>query len=463
MSGLSIYKEAGFMSPRPRNPSRAIASSRIPAPLFEQLENRQLLAAHIVGSSINYATIQAAVDAAAPNATVTVDAGVYEEAITIGVPLTLKGSRAGVDARDSSRGGLSESIIRGVVYDITKRSNAIFVAANNVTIDGFTIQDQTGAAGRGAGLVMSGGVPGATPGSPPIVPAVFGTRVINNIIQSNSSGIYLANSSSTVRALIQRNVISENNNPGTNNGRGVYSDGDISGGNLTNVLIDDNTFISNVGDGTSGNPEAAVGLEAQTAGKQSNITISNNVMDKNGKGVLAFNVTGLAITGNTITNSTDGTSAAIRLEGNVKTLLVQNNSIANNKGAAIRVTQRFLGLSSGIVIKNNNITGNVGGGLIVDGTSMADSLDARNNWWGSSTGPGGDGAGSGQSVVANGNSVLYSPWLKSPASVPSPRTVPQRVIDFLKSLQAKLATSSNPLAQRVADFIGAILNYLATH
>src|SRR5207247_8685978 len=57
---------------------------------IEQLERRQLLAAHIVGDPTVYATIQAAVDAASPNATINVDAGSYEELVTVNKPLTLR-------------------------------------------------------------------------------------------------------------------------------------------------------------------------------------------------------------------------------------------------------------------------------------------------------------------------------------------------------------------------------------
>src|SRR5438552_18128534 len=79
---------------------------------IEQLERRQLLAAHIVGDPTVYATIQAAVDAASPNATINVDAGSYEELVTVNKPLTLHGAQAGVDARDDSRGS-AESVVRG--------------------------------------------------------------------------------------------------------------------------------------------------------------------------------------------------------------------------------------------------------------------------------------------------------------------------------------------------------------
>ena len=68
---------------------------------IEALEKRRLLAAHIVGSSTVYITIQAAVNAASTGATITVDAGTYAEKVTIGKTLTVRGAQAGVDARGS--------------------------------------------------------------------------------------------------------------------------------------------------------------------------------------------------------------------------------------------------------------------------------------------------------------------------------------------------------------------------
>lgn len=80
----------------------------------ETLEARRLLAAQIVGSSTVYQTIQAAVDAAAPNATITVDPGVYSELVTVYKTLTIKGAQAGVDGRSNARTSTSaESIVNG--------------------------------------------------------------------------------------------------------------------------------------------------------------------------------------------------------------------------------------------------------------------------------------------------------------------------------------------------------------
>src|SRR3954468_1360786 len=145
-------------------------SSRSPRSLFgsfEQLESRQMMAAHIVGNATNYATIQAAINVAASGAVINVDPGTYIEQITISKPLTLRGSQAGIDARSTTR--KNEAILTGIKVT-SGVTNALKISASNVTIDGFTIQGQTTqATDTSAGVI--------------IAPGVSGTRFVNNIVQ----------------------------------------------------------------------------------------------------------------------------------------------------------------------------------------------------------------------------------------------------------------------------------------
>lgn len=379
-------------------------ASRTFHPSVEGLEGRCLLAAHIIGSPIVYPTIQSAVNAAAPGATIKVDAGVYSEQVTVNKQLTLLGAQAGVDARSASRGS-TESIVNGQDFGGGNRSTSFYIAANDVTLDGFTVQGDTSSNVFGAGVV--------------IAPLTAGTHVLDDVIQNNVAGLYLANSNLFDPAIIRHNVFANNNNPGNNNGRGIYTDGGVSGGNLTGVQIDSNTFIGNVGDGSGGNPQAAIGLETQTAGKQSNIVIINNIMSGNGKGVLMYNATNVAITGNVITGSTDATSAAIRIEGNVSNALLAYNTISGGLGSAVRIVDLFVGPSSQIAVNHNNFSANNGGGLVVDPLGYSGVLDATNNWWGSPSGPSGDGPGTGQALVTNGATILFKPWSMAPITSPS--------------------------------------------
>ena len=66
-------------------------------PLVEMLERRRLLAAHVAGSSTVYNAIQDAVNAAPAGGIVTVDAGIYDQRVTIDKSLTLRGAPVSQD------------------------------------------------------------------------------------------------------------------------------------------------------------------------------------------------------------------------------------------------------------------------------------------------------------------------------------------------------------------------------
>src|SRR5437763_1840716 len=87
-------------------------------------------------------------------------------------------ARFGVDAADKSR-GQGETIIRGAPVTDGTRSTSFLITASDVTIDGFTVQDDSSSNLYGAGIV--------------IAPGVHGTHIVNNIVQSNIAGLYLAN------------------------------------------------------------------------------------------------------------------------------------------------------------------------------------------------------------------------------------------------------------------------------
>jgi hypothetical protein len=376
---------------------------------LESLEQRQLFNASIVGSSTVYTTIQAAVNAALAGQTINVDAGTYPELVTVSKTLTIRGAQAGVDARLNTRQtGTGESTVTGTTTSTGSRTSGFYITADNVTIDGFTVQGNTSESKYGAGIV--------------IAPNHSGTHILDNILQNNVSGLRLANNSSTNAAIIQHNVFRNNNNDGETGGRGIYTDASVSGGNLTNVLIDGNFFSHNSGGSGSSLYEAAIHLGSYTANSQSNITVSNNIFESNGKSVLAWNVTNLSITGNFSTYNHDESSGGLRFEGGLNNVTVTGNTLMDGPGTAIRIDNKaFPADNKNFVITGNNFIHNgqdgFVGGLRVIAQEYSGLLDARNNYWGSASGPSGDGPGTGDAIQINGNNVLYSAWATAPIAV----------------------------------------------
>jgi hypothetical protein len=311
-------------------------------------------------------TINGAIGKASTGDTIVVAAGTYPELVDVNKTLVLNGAQAGVSGCASSRTG-PESVVTG-----SSGSTAFHVTANNVTIDGFTVQDQTVDNHFGAGIVLGGGTSGA--------------HVVNNIVQNNVVGLFLSNNPAGNAAVVQRNKFSNNNQPGAAGGSGIYTDEFVAGGALANMSIQSNCFF--------GNDDAGIDFSASTAGSQSNITMANNLFDSNGRAFFLFNVTSSAITGNTVTNSSMVGSGDIRLFGGVDGLSITCNSITGGDLRAIRINDGFGGSPN----PNKNISAHlnylanddvIGLELLPGGYSpeTAGALNAENNRWKAATGP----------------------------------------------------------------------------
>ena len=427
----------------------------------ERLERRQLMAAHVAGSTVSYATIQAAVDAAPVNGTVTVDAGTYNETVTVSKTLTLRGAQAGVDAR-LARGAETHVFATQTVFD---------VRASDVVIDGFTIEGNRADIGAalGAGVLMR--------------PGTHGTQVLNDVVQNNVTGIYLANDSNTDRAFIYHNLIQNNfekNNDwatkGWNGSRGIYSDGEVSGGYLTNVTIDANTLFNSDANGGD-EDQGMIALQALTAGKQFDITITNNKIGNESKAILVTNATRVTFMGNTCNPLWDGPSGPVRFEGNVNTANVQYNQISGNYGPGVAIDSSGVeGDSSGFVVNNNNIynNGSANIGVIVSAADYNGPLIAVGNWWGAASGPSGLGSGTGASVWGDGRTghgvtatglrggvpVTFSPWatkLIDITRIPAPvagsglSAVAASTASVQLSWTPAMSTATSQLLQRSTD------------
>jgi hypothetical protein len=337
-------------------------------------------------------TIQYAVNVAGAGDTISVAAGTYPDLalgpLTINKMLTLEGAQAGVDAR-TPRG--AESIITD--------AQGTSVAADGVVIDGFTVQDSVNSAFTGFGIWIN--------------PTRSGTQILNNIIQNNIVGIGLANANPNAQAVIEHNLIRNNNIPGGATGTGIYTDEFVGGPTVSNVLIRENAFVGNADSGIDSSNTDFVG------GGVFNLDVDSNSFDSNGRAVVLFNTHMSSFHGNSVANNTLPLSAAIRIFDNNTDLGIFNNDIRNGVGHGIRVSLLFNIPNSDVVINENNI-GVVGStnfaltGLTVVPLSHLGTLDATCNWWGSSTGPlaASNPTGTGEEVVGDAD---FTPWLLGPA------------------------------------------------
>jgi hypothetical protein len=332
-----------------------------------------------------YPTIQAAVGTTTCS-TIRVAPGTYAENVSIGRSLTLDGAQAGRDAR-GRRGG--ESVLNGGT-----QAN-ITITADNVTVDGFTLNGPPG--GGTAALVMQTGNSGET--------------VQNNIV--NNPG--RAASITTSRTTFRTNVV---------NNTSTASDGfQANSTPVHDVTISSNSF--------SGANPTVYNADVTFIEGNANVTVADNKSTGDGTLVALFKTAGARVSGNTVVGA--GASSAVYVGGADRGVSVTDNTISS-AGSAVKVANSFGdGLSSGVVISRNTLRNNQYG-VNVASASTSDAVQAtRNsltgntlygvfadpaagpvtnatcNWWGALTGPGPVGPGRGDKVSGN---VTYRPWLK---------------------------------------------------
>src|SRR5439155_23439459 len=343
-------------------------------------------------ATLAFPTITLAVAAASPSDTIKVCPGLYAEQVSINKTLTLQGAQATVDARTRVTLPADESII-------DHPCGPVQITADNVTLDGFT--------GQGSTLSDPCFLAGiwTNPGSSG---TQGGHQILNNIVQNNISGIELDSTCAANPTLVQFNLIQNNNNPGPGSGNGI----ETSFG-LCNATIDQNKF--------SGHANTSMLLNTA----QSNLAISSNeLVGGTPERIVLANTSMSSITGNVSINSTS--SGTIRLFGGNSNVTINSNTLLRGV-RGIRVDDPFgVGINSGIEGHFNCIQGNTIAGLQVDVGGHSGTLNAENNWWGSSTGPTNPNnlGGTGDAVVAPENNVDFIPFLPTPPGPPCPQLPP---------------------------------------
>jgi len=208
----------------------------------------------------NFTKIQDAIDITSSGDIIFVYAGTYYENIVVNKSLTIIG-----EERDFT------------IIDGAKNGTVVFIKANSVMIEGFTI--------RNSGPYPYVGVH--------VERYFFGNVISNNKIMNNSEGVSVYSSSANV---ISNNIIS-------NNSEGITISFSI------NNVISDNLVISNDNSG----------IYLYFSGSN---TISGNTLQNNLGGVSAYFSSGNVISNNVVSDNRDGLTIALSSRQN---LIYHNN------------------------------------------------------------------------------------------------------------------------------------------
>jgi len=403
-----------------------------------------------------YHTINGAVSHAHPNDVVSVAAGHYNEAVVIGIPLNLVGAGAGasvIDAAGKPNGvfvdgydhpGLTHVTVAGFTIKDAQFEGVLVVSANDVTIRDNTIEDND------QSPAVFTGEPHGCDGQPAFetdetgdcggglhLIGVWNSTVSGNKIIRNDDGILISDETAESHdILVYNNMV--NNNPGE---CGIVLASHSPVGSAPPAFaphhgIDHITVAENTADGngiTVGGAGIGIFSDGAGQGRVSDNTIIHNTMTGNGIGgfslhthvgpafgLPADNMNNNMIIGNKISaNLADGdyTATPGRVGININsggggtpiwgTIITQNviwdedyDVTVNTPGTVNIHLNDLLGGKVGIA----NI-------CAFDKASCTGHIDATQNYWGCSSGPGHSGCSS-----VSGSEIRVTPSLVKSAS-----------------------------------------------
>jgi parallel beta-helix repeat protein len=421
--------------------------------VFSHAAAAKTLCVNPAGSGGCYSKIQAAVTAAAARDVIQVAAGTYTENVVIGKPLSLIGagsSKSFIDATNLSNGvfldGLSNPGLRDVTVAGFTVENALYEGILVLNTQDATILDNQIINNDKEGPTFSGTACAGQPsyqtdeagdcgGGLHLIGAV-GAFVSGNLVSGNADGILITDETAeSHHNLIINNTVTTNS---LECGIALASHppmGSVPPNYAPHHGVDNNTVANNVASNNGlSHGGAGVGLFADGQGQG---RVMNNVISGN-------QLTGNSLPGFTLHthNGPARGGPADIMSGNV---IISNTISGNGSDVADSVTPGATGINinsgkggspvNGTIISLNTINNeavdiavntpaevdlhlnNLLGGKIgvdnvclLDGGACTGSIDAIENYWGCSTGPGGTGC-----TTVSGSKIRSIPWLASTA------------------------------------------------
>jgi uncharacterized repeat protein (TIGR02543 family) len=341
--------------------------------------------AALTGANCAFQTIGAGVAAASSGDTINVAAGTYPENVTVNKALYLVGA----------------SSATVTVTSAVDTDSVFTVAANNVTISGFTARHTTMTGNDGyAGIKFASGVTGCS--------------IHDNILVNNQYGILLSDPENTTTP---GNNTFTSNTASSNGVSGIEMQHSYGNTFTTNTVnsngsygfrldgVSHNAFTSNTANSNTVNGFSLV--KGSSTGGCLNNTFTSNTANLNTQyGFREDNGDHNTLTGNTFDHNV---LAGLRLKEVITNLTVDHNNITNSP-FGIDVAAPVTNVTTWTV-EHNNISGNTTGVSNL-GTG---SLNAAQNWWGNASGPHNDTSNPSGTGDAVSDNVTFCQWALSSA------------------------------------------------
>jgi nitrous oxidase accessory protein NosD len=259
------------------------------------------------------------------------------------------------------------------VHTLDPNQPIFMLQADGIILNGFLVEGNT----NNAGIQTS--------------PTFSGYQLLNNVVRDNVFGIYL-HSGGPTNTVVRRNLLIDNNRPGSASGNGIYSDQGALGISITQNRTENQTNV---------------GILFATAGtQQEGLLISGNQSLNDNTFVALFNTENAHVVNNRSndTNDLDDSGSTIFVGGDSDAIVIQRNVLTNPgfAGIAVRDTLQVISGAENVSILGNTVTGAEGAGIDVSADDFA-AVTARNN---TLTNNGGDGILFGP--FTNGNSIRFN-------------------------------------------------------